>query len=118
VSSRSSSSESKAASAERMAALLEGVGRVERRVSAVREGLERPMWRCEGERGRAVRSVLSKMLWRVGRRGGVVRGARCGAREVWVLVLVWWLEACQCCRDLIGEKREAYISSVRSASRR
>lgn len=95
VSSRSSSSESKAASAERMAALWAvDVGGVERRVSAVRWVFARPMCRLEVGGRRARSGVESKMLRRggevVGEMGGVGRGARWGIRSVVVVVVVFW----------------------------
>lgn len=73
-----------------MAALwaMDGGG-LERRVSAVRWVLARPMCRFEVGGRRARSGVESKMLRRggvmVGERGGVGRGARCGARSVVVV---------------------------------
>lgn len=65
MSSRSSESESKVASADRMAALELG-GRVERISSAVREALERPRVSEEGEIARRSKASLSKTLCRLG----------------------------------------------------
>ena len=88
-----------------MAALWFGwvVGRWERRVSAVRVGLERRPWcRFEvgGRRARSGVGSWSKMLWRgcgwgLGETGGVERGARCGvglAAVVVVWVFMWGLK--------------------------
>jgi hypothetical protein len=77
VSSRSSSSESKAARAERIADLLGAAPRSERMVSAVELAFLRPMWRREVSTARRSNSSLSKTLRR-SLAGGVGRGVKRG----------------------------------------
>lgn len=80
MSSRSSESESKAARADRIAALELG-GRVERMLSAVREALARPRCTEEGEMARRSKASSSKTLWRT-RSGGIASDGGEWRREV------------------------------------